>query len=251
MKTKAVRDSSELPASVRAEMLHAAGAHKAAARITEREYAGFQRAFDCFNAKLFGGSLPECLVTLQRVKRAKGYFWSEQFTARAGDGKTTDEIALNPDTFAGCDDRDILSTLVHEMAHLWQAHFGKPGRRGYHNAEWACKMRSLGLQPTDTGEPGGKETGERVTHMIVEGGPFAIGAAELLAGDFRLNWNATPAGPGKAKKQTRAKFVCPSCGLSVWGKPGARVACADCSEDDGELVLMEEEISESDGETAG
>jgi hypothetical protein len=30
-----------------------------------------------------------------------------------------------------------LSTLVHEMAHLQQNHFGKSSRTGYHNKEWA------------------------------------------------------------------------------------------------------------------
>lgn len=38
----------------------------------------------------------------------------------------------------------MLSTLVQEMVHLWQHHFGKPGRRRYLNKQWADKMDSLG-----------------------------------------------------------------------------------------------------------
>jgi Zn finger protein HypA/HybF involved in hydrogenase expression len=206
------------------------------------QYSAVQTAFDEFNGRLFDGDLPQCLVTLQRIKKAKGYFWHDQFRARTGAG-STDEIALNPDTFEGRSDREILSTLAHEMCHLWQAHFGKPGRRGYHNAEWAEKMISIGLQPTDTGEVGGKTTGEKITHLIVEGGRFAVVADRLLSRGVLLNWNATPeTGAAKAKKQTRAKFTCPSCGVAAWAKPGARLACADCSEDDSELVLMEEEL---------
>jgi hypothetical protein len=43
----------------------------------------------------------------------------------------TDEIALSPGTFAQRTDEEILSTLVHEMVHHWQRHFGKPGRGRY------------------------------------------------------------------------------------------------------------------------
>jgi hypothetical protein len=37
------------------------------------------------------------------------------------------KLALNPDQFTGCcTDEDILSTLAHEMAHVWQQTHGKP-----------------------------------------------------------------------------------------------------------------------------
>lgn len=48
-------------------------------------------------------------------------------------------------------DRDILSTLLHEMVHHWQYRFGTPGRRGYHNIEFAAKMLEVGLHASDTG----------------------------------------------------------------------------------------------------
>ena len=59
----------------------------------------------------------------------------------------TDEIALNPAHFASRPTAGTLSTLAHEMAHLWQHHFGTPSRTGYHNKEWAAKMREIGLIP--------------------------------------------------------------------------------------------------------
>ena len=93
----------------------------------------------------------------------------------------TDEIALNPAHFAGRTPAEMLSTLVHEMAHLWQHHFGKPSRSGYHNKEWAAKMREIGLIPTDTGQPGGKDTGQKVTHNIEEGGRFDQACTAFLA----------------------------------------------------------------------
>lgn len=70
------------------------------------------------------------------------------------------------------DDIEWHSTLVHEMCHLWQEDFGKPSRGGYHNRQWADKMIQVGLMPTDTGEPGGQLTGQRVTHYIIPDGKF-------------------------------------------------------------------------------
>ncbi|KPV49674.1 hypothetical protein SE17_31290, partial [Kouleothrix aurantiaca] len=63
------------------------------------EYLAFQQAYDFFNAELFAGQLPDCLITLQRKHGAKGYFWAAQFSARTAD-QATDEIAMNPETFA-------------------------------------------------------------------------------------------------------------------------------------------------------
>jgi predicted SprT family Zn-dependent metalloprotease len=77
-------------------------------------------------------------------------------------------------------DRQIFSTLVHEMCHLWQSAHGKDYKKGAHNKEWARKMEAIGLIPSATGEPGGKQTGRNVTHYIEIGGPFDVACDELL-----------------------------------------------------------------------
>ena len=81
------------------------------------EYSRYQSAFDYFNAELFGGRLPPCLITLQRTHHARGYYSSLRFAARNNYTLRADEIALNPDTFLGRSDKEILSTLVHEQTH--------------------------------------------------------------------------------------------------------------------------------------
>ena len=58
------------------------------------------------------------------------------------------------------------------MTHVWQHAFGKPSARGYHNKEWAAKMKAIGLQPSSTGMVGGKETGQRMMDYIIPGGAF-------------------------------------------------------------------------------
>ena len=104
------------------------------------------------------------------------------------------ELAMNPDTFTGRTDEEILSTLAHEMAHVWQQTHGKPPTRSYHDRQWAAKMKEIGLQPSTTGEPGGKETGQSVTHYIIPEGPYAKAYAKLKATGFQLHWQSAPQG---------------------------------------------------------
>ena len=66
------------------------------------------------------------------------------------------------------------------MVHLWQHIFGKPSRGRYHNVQWAKKMKEIGLYPSDTGEAGGKETGDKVSHYIINDGRFDVAATHFL-----------------------------------------------------------------------
>jgi SprT-like family protein len=139
------------------------------------------------------------------------------------------ELALNPDHFIGHSDIEILSTLVHEQVHVWQATCGTPPRRGYHDREWAEAMKALGLHPSHTGEPGGKETGQRMTHYIVEGGAYARGYAQLAAMGFSLHWQSrSEDAQAKAKRASKTKYTCPDCGLNAWAKAGVALVCGAC-----------------------
>ena len=153
---------------------------------TQETYNELQMAYDHFNERLFGGQLPSCLITLQREKRTFGYFSAARFASL--DGSTTDEIAMNPTYFAVVPIIETLQTQVHEMTHLWQHHFGKPGRGRYHNEEWARKMESIGLMPSSTGQPGGARTGDSMADYAVEGGRFLAACDELLTANFTLSW---------------------------------------------------------------
>ena len=100
---------------------------------------------------------------------------------------------------------EVLSTLAHEMAHLWQHHHGKPGRGRYHNREWAERMKAIGLQPSSTGKEGGQETGDSVSHYIVPGGPFDVAAHELLTTRLRDHLDREAAGSRRAAGRRSAK----------------------------------------------
>ena len=169
---------------------------------------------------------------MQRHKGAYGYFSGGRFASLADAQEVTDEIALNPAYFATQSPTDILSTLAHEMAHLWQHHFAKPGRRGYHNREWAARMREIGLIPSHTGQPGGQETGEKVSHYIAEAGRFATACAAFLATKPAILYHDR-AGEGEARKKkaaSKTKYTCPDCQANAWAKPETNLVCGDCDQ---------------------
>lgn len=202
--------------------------------FSARTYELLHAAFDYFNDEMFDGRLPPAMLVLHRKRGAHGYFHAEQWRLRgedAGDEGGLHEIALNPQTM-GRTAREVLSTLVHEMAHHWQQVYGKPGKGGHHNKEWGEKMDELGLTPTSTGQPGGKRTGRKVTHMIEPEGLFEEHCGVFLethpdaVGVFAVT---TPKA-AKKKDLSKVPHICGGCDAKVWGKLGIRVYCADCDE---------------------
>lgn len=203
---------------------------KAIPSPTQHAYGELQQAYDFFNQALFGGRLPPCLITYQRKNRTYGYFSGDRWK---GGPSIVDEIAMNPMHFAERSQGEVLSTLVHEMVHLEQHHFGTPSRSGYHNKQWADWMDRVGLIPSDTGEPGGKRTGQRMTHYIEADGAFEKALVKLAGKGFKLSWSdrAAEGDGGSAPRSTRTKYTCPGCGLNIWAKPDIRVACLECEDE--------------------
>ena len=242
------------------------------ARPTQQTYAELQRAYDFFNEQLFAGvlgqRLPPCVITLQREKATCGYFSQERFGNKAGE--LSHEIALNPSYFAACPLVETMATLVHEMYHLWQHEFGSPGRGRYHNKQWADAMESMGLMPSDTGRPDGKRTGDQMADYPIDGGHFLRACAHLLTQDFEISWydrfppaTVVPldhtavavaagvpavrvpqvaAGDQPANRSNRRKYTC-ACLNNVWGKPGLKILCTNCS-----TLFVDAESSEVDAE---
>lgn len=204
---------------------------------TQKNYHYFQTAYDYFNKDLFHNKLPPCLITMQRRKGAYGYFHSEKWINAESKTKTksqgfTDELALNPAHFANRSAPETLSTLVHEMVHVWQSHHGKPSRTGYHNKEWAQKMIEVGLHPSDTGKQGGKQTGQSMSHYIIEGGLFDKLCKKLIDTDtFLIPYLDRPESGEKTRKKkaaSKTKYTCPQCDLNAWAKPDVILICGSC-----------------------
>ena len=144
-----------------------------------------------------------------------------------------DEIAINPDHIHDRDISDVLATLAHEMVHLKQAHFGKPGRRGYHNREWSEMMEAIGLVPSNTGVPGGCKVGESMSHYVKENDFFDKASKKLLKQKFKLSWGDKSGGGLENTTKTkngRVKYTCPVCELRAWAKPNINLICGECHE---------------------
>lgn len=213
---------------------------------TKETYDQFQQAYEYLNRIVFKNELPNCLITLQRRNRTYGYFSGARFGRT--DGLVADEIALNPRHFHDRPVIEVLSTLAHEMVHLWQHHHGKPGRNRYHNRQWADRMKEIGLQPSTTGEEGGEETGDSVDHYVVSDGPFEAAVRKLLARGFSITWIEKPPvaqnapdeesegrdqEPTETKSGKRVKYTCPRCQLNAWAKHDVRLVCG------GDMAEME------------
>ncbi len=190
-------------------------------------------AYNHFNQGLFNDKLHHCLVHLHRKAKSYGYFAGDRFGNTEGT-VAVDEIALNPSYFKERSAEEVLSTLVHEMVHLWQHKYGKARKAGYHDKEWGAMMKDVGLHPSSTGKPGGKETGQRVFHYIIEGGDYAISVAALLATGYQLPyvelWN-TDKKVAARKAASKTKYSCPSCGGNAWAKPDTALVCGTCRDD--------------------
>lgn len=195
--------------------------------ITVPTYTNIESAYDYFNARLFGGKLPKVLITLVPHKGAYGYYRHEAFKGKGKKQQIIHEIALNPFTFTNRSDIEIHSTLVHEMCHLQEAlTWTERPKRLTHTRVWADMMKAVGLQPSTTGEEGGKETGRKCSHYVIKGGAFEKAAKKC---DIQYSFAGILVEKEK-KGSRRTKYTCPSCGVNAYGKEGLNLTCGDCDE---------------------
>lgn len=201
-------------------------------KYTVEQMNAYQNAFDYFNHKLFGDALTQVVLTLNRSRNVYGYFCPAVWTD--GNEIKAAEIALNPDFIQNGDEertmREVYSTLVHEMCHLWQEMEGTAPRRCYHNKDFAAKMEFVGLMTSNTGKESGKRTGQNMSHYIIPGGAYDKAFAEMpeeyilpFKTCFSLQKNRK-----KVKASAKVTYICPICGQKVRGKEGLNIVCGDC-----------------------
>lgn len=198
--------------------------------ITKKQFSTLEDLFDYYNRALFAGELPECLLNLSRHGGARGFFVAGRWNDRKK--KNVHEISLNPDTM-DCADKKWHSTLVHEMVHLWENEKGTASRRAYHNKKWARKMEAIGLMPSNTGKPGGKKTGQHMTHYVIKGGLFDKAFNNIQQqGLLNLKLPYKPESTVKMVKGLsgiKVKYVC-GCENRVWGKSELHIKCLVCGQ---------------------
>jgi len=133
----------------------------------------------------------------------------------------------------------ILSVLVHEATHLWQHHYSRvkkeKRRTTYHDQEWADKMKSIGLQPSNTGSPGGNETGYSMSHYIVQGGLFSTTCDAFLASNDVPLYLELAGRASTRKDSGKNKFSCPVCNGNAWAAKSMMLICKKCNS---EMILQ-------------
>jgi hypothetical protein len=199
--------------------------------ITPHEYKDvWQKAFDHFNNELFGGQLPDAMIVFARNAHSLGHYAPKRYLSRNG-GFTKDEISLNQDGFKDRPDKTIAGTFVQQMVSHWQEYHGhiKP-TRGYHNKEWAAKMKSIGLYPSSTGKPGGREIGQHVDHYIIADGAYSYSYERLAETGWTPTLESAPRA-GSKKDPSHTPFTCRHCGQKARGKPSLAILCMHCTTD--------------------
>lgn len=257
---------------------------------TNAQYFSFQKLYEYFNAELFASKLPDVILSFSRdnekvtatFRRSRWFCLYDNFFNPLEQKKLLHEISLNPRTLRADDQKIMCSDIVHEMCHAWQYEYGKPGRNGYHNKEWAEKMIEIGLQPYNLRKPE-ISTGDSVSDKIIPGGRFER-AYEAIPSEFLLPFNCVETlrqkSPAAVSQETtlpqsiaqevgrmiadndplflppkagKVKYCCSCQGKelkNLWGKPGITgIRCEDCGEFliEYNLVQNEEEIPESSG----
>ena len=206
------------------------------------QFQAIQEAYDFYNKELFypvfGQLLSPVMLSLNdNYKRVSyGYYAFDKY--KDEEGNLLSLINLTPEyltrTFI-----KVMGTLVHEMCHHYQYTLGvKKGKRtAYHDKEFAEIMERVGLICSTTGEPGGKQTGRRVSHYVLDGGAFeklTIDAPESLKTPFTINNNLF----GRERNfrdehsktlKLKIKYECPNCKNKVWGKPNLQINCVPCN----------------------
>ena len=216
---------------------------------TPNQFGNYQKLFDYYNDKMFGGFLPNVLLNFSRKNQTAGFF--ARNTWKDNEGKKCHEISINPSSL--CHGKKyVIQTLVHEMCHLWQFELGKPSRSGYHNKQWANKMESMGLMPSDTGQEGGKRTGQQMSDYLIPEGKLLqviqkmpdkiwlplksleyMSAQQITDILNELEENdgfgeMIPEENPKPKNKNKVKYTCDGCDLKVWGKEDIYVICGEC-----------------------
>ena len=173
-------------------------------------------------------------------------------------------MAINPD-YLNRSLGEIVSTICHELCHVYENAFIHIARGGYHDKQWAELMSDCGLTPVYL-----NKSKTAVTHKIAEGGVFEefvkkfeeehgkdffnivsysselqkrtrkeLGIEDGEDDDEPRADNADK--PIKKYNRNKIKYVCPECQAKVWGKAGLNIYCSDC-----ECSFEEEENEEED-----
>lgn len=190
--------------------------------------AAMMAAFNKINADWFGGELEKVIITFEEGYKKGAYGWICTDKDWEQNGTARYHINISSDYL----DRSVyavISTLVHEMCHLYNLQNGKQdtSRSGiYHNKVFKDTAEAHGLNVEHVDKACWCRTSctEQLMQWIDDNVTFS--ALHLY------KKRADPSEGKKSKpKQSTRKYVCPCCGLIVRATKDCRISCIDCDEE--------------------
>jgi hypothetical protein len=124
---------------------------------SQQLYTELYRAFDFFNEYFAENKLPKVVITVQESGRRNAYGWfGNAFWTDRQTGDAVPEINLSAE-YLSRGSSGLLETLLHEMAHLWNASVADvrdcPDGR-YHNKKFKSAAEQFGLEVKRDGSRG-------------------------------------------------------------------------------------------------
>ena len=192
--------------------------------------AGLMQAFNAINKHFYNGELEKPIITVKEGKKKNAYGWIET-SKNWIQGKTERyEINISCDYIGERTVAETISTLMHEMAHLYniQNEIKDTSRAGiYHNTKFKETAEAHGLQISYN-----EHIGWSLTKLTPETAKWVDENINIKGFSvYKLTKEKISKGTAKPKQSMR-KLVCPGCGLIVRvTKPNVKLLCVECNEE--------------------
>lgn len=171
---------------------------------------------DRFNAEFCGGRLPRAAVSLSRDRRSRlGWYLPSR------DGLSLNyRVNLNTRHLTRKTD-EVLETLLHELLHLEEHLFGKPGKGNYHTRGFQKRCEDLGIPCDHRGCNLGIRRPSPFTELLEHHGiPITVPMSEELRSALRH------------QEQPVTKLKRWTCGCTnVWAAVEVQAICTQCGKE--------------------
>ena len=226
-------------------------------KTTLEVYQKFQKAVDLIEEKFFTSkgkqAFPRYVLAINnKCKSVACAFVQNNALFDKSNGDKIQYLGINP-RYLVKGNEYVLSTLCHELCHIYENAFIHIPRGGYHDKAWADLMKDCGLEPVYL-----NKSKTAVNEKIIEGGEFEAFVKDFTDeyGDYFnvVEYSQTVAQgykdknpdsdadlsnaptadnadkPIKVYNRNKTKYICRCCGLTVWGKAGLDISCNECME---------------------
>ncbi|MGN1109233.1 MAG: SprT-like domain-containing protein [Oscillospiraceae bacterium] len=197
--------------------------------------ASMMAAFNAINEHYYNGELEKPVITFKEGKRKSAYGWIETRKQWVQGKNERYEINISIDYIGDRSVEQSISTLMHEMAHLYNLqHSIKDTSRGgvYHNKKFKETAETHGLIIEFN-----EHIGWSLTKLKEEAKIWIKDHINIK--DIKIYKRVAEKAPGTAKpKQSMKKLVCPCCGAIARVTSDIQLICGECFEPDTDPIYL-------------